>query len=138
MIRIGIITADRARARFVTADLLDDPGFDRGPRLAQTVDLENPDERQFAAQIAETAERFISEERPSRLVLVAGPELLGVLRSELSAHAPNLALEEVAEEPMPRSLSQLWVALTRRGVLPEPPRPRRFVDRPRGPLPSMR
>jgi protein required for attachment to host cells len=179
MDKIGIIAADRARARFITAEVLDDTEFEGNPRLTERDVLANPlaelppranysdrpsrkpsgagpkgalpatddhrerheiqDERRFAQRILEAADRFVQAERPSRLLLLAEPHLLGLLRGELSPQRwSNVEVQDVAQDFSNHSLPELRDVLTRRGILPEPQLPRAGIYRPRGQEPTAR
>ena len=177
MTTVGIITADAARARFITAEILDDADTEGSPRLLEHAALENPlgearqreefsdrpsrkpsgagprgalpatddhrerheqeDERRFAQRIIEEAQRFVSANHPSTLVIAAGPRLLGVLRKELGDRRwQGLEVHELGEDLSGQPLPKLRDALTRRGLLPEPRLPRAGVFRPRGGAPQ--
>lgn len=179
MKKIGIIAADAARARFITAQLLDDVAFEGSPNLVEHSAVINPlgklsehekfsdresrkpsgagprgalpvtddhraghqleEERRFARLIFEAAEQFIQAERPSQMLLVAEPQLLGVLRRESNWQRwGNLEVKELAQDLSGRSLPELREVLTRRGLLPKPELPRGGVYRPRGQEPSTR
>jgi protein required for attachment to host cells len=116
-----------------------------GPRGAQPVSDDHreshqlEDKRRFVRLILEAADRFIQAEGPSRLLLLAEPQLLGVLRGESSPQRwGKLEVQELAQDLSGKSLSELREVLTRRGLLPEPELPRGGVYRPRGQEPSTR
>jgi len=173
MTKLGIITADAARARFITAAIIDEPDNEGSPRMHEHPSLDNPfgerreretysdrasckpsgagargvapatddhrerhqqeDERRFAQRIVEEAQRFVGAERPTTLVIAAGPRLLGLLRREIGDRRwQGLELHELAEDLSGQPLVKLRDALTRRGLLPESRLPRAGVYRPRG------
>jgi protein required for attachment to host cells len=179
MRKIGIIAADAARARFITAQILEDVAFEGSPKLLEHAAVVNPlgklseqekfsdresrkpsgagprgalpvtddhraahqleEERRFARLILEAADGFIQAERPSQLLLLAGPQLLGVLRRELGSQRwGKLEVQELAHDLSGRSLPELREILTRRGLLPKAELPRGGVYRPRGQEPSTR
>src|SRR5688572_2353594 len=118
------MTADGGRARFITAEVLEDTSLEGSPKLLEHDTLAHPlgakparevfsdrasrkpsgagprgagpvtddhrerheeeDQRRFARQMLDAAERFVNEQRPKRLVILAAPRLLGLLRGELS------------------------------------------------------
>jgi protein required for attachment to host cells len=65
MAKVGIITADAARARFITAEILDDPDIEGSPRLLEHAALDNP--------VGESRQREEFSDRPSRKPSGAGP-----------------------------------------------------------------
>jgi protein required for attachment to host cells len=179
MSKIGIVTADEARARFITAEVLEDPGFDGSPRMSEHELLHDPlgdtppreqfsdrpsrkpsgagprganpasddhrdrhhaeDARRFAQQIVAALQRFAHDQTPARLLLAAGPRMLGVLRRELAKEGPKgLARQEVDEDLAGKSLPEIREVLERRGLLPQPNLPRGGTYRPRGQEPSTR
>jgi protein required for attachment to host cells len=179
MSKIAIIAADGSRARFITAEVLEDPDFEGSPRLTEHATLENPlgelpsrenfsdrpsrkpsgagpkgalpatddhrerhemeDDRRFAQRILEAADRFVETELPNRLLLIAGPRLLGVLRGELSAQRwSNVEVQDVAQDLSGQSLPELRDVLLRRGLLPKARLPRGGIFRPAGQEPSTR
>jgi protein required for attachment to host cells len=179
MEKIGIIAADGSRARFITAQLIDDIAFEGSPRLVEHAAVNNPlgelperekfsdresrkpsgagpkgalpvtddhrdshqieDERRFIRLLLEEADRFIQTERPDRLLLLAEPHLLGLLRGELSRQRwGKLKVEELPQDLSWQSLPELREVLTRRRLLPQPQLPRSGVYRPRGQEPSTR
>jgi protein required for attachment to host cells len=82
--------------------------------------LEN--HRRFARRIAERARSFAEEREVVKLLLVAGPTMLGVLRSALEPRLPaGVTISEVAEDLGRRTVPEIREALELRGVLE--PRP---------------
>jgi protein required for attachment to host cells len=179
MAKLGIITADGARARFITAETVADPDFEGNPRLTEHGNLVQPlrdvrqrdefsdrpsrkpagagprgagpvtddhrdrhdaeDERRFAREVAEAMPGFVRDEGLTRVLLVATPRLLGVLRAQLDASfLRGIELQELALDLSGKSLPELRQVLTNRGFLPEPQLPRGGVFRPRGQEPSTR
>lgn len=173
MTKLGIITADGARARFITAETPEDPDTEGGLRMHEHEALDNPlgerrqrenfsdrssrkpsgagargissasddhrerheqeDERRFAQRIVERAQRFVSDQHPTALLIAAGPRLLGVLRKELGDRRwQGLDVSELAEDLSGQPLPKLRDLLIRRGTLPAPRLPRSGVYRPRG------
>jgi protein required for attachment to host cells len=171
--KIGIVAADGARARYITAEVTDDIDLEGNPRLIEHDNVVNPlgvmpardtfrdrpsrkpsgggphgagplsddhregheaeDERRFVRGVVEAVQRFSSEQGIVRLVLAAGPRLLGVLRTQLDAVRPRgLDLVELPVDLSSKSLPQVRDALVQRGLLPEPELPRGSVFRPRG------
>jgi protein required for attachment to host cells len=58
MTKVGIITADAARARFITAELQNDADFEGSPRLFEHAALENPlGERRQREEFSDRASR---------------------------------------------------------------------------------
>lgn len=97
---------------------------------------EQEDERRFAQRIIEEAQRFVGVHHPGKLVIAAGPRLLGVIRKEIGdRHWQGLEVHELAEDLSGQPLPKLRHALTRRGILAESQLPRAGVFRPRGQVP---
>jgi protein required for attachment to host cells len=179
MAKIGIMTADGARARFISAEVLADTSVEGSPKMQEHDPLINPlgalparevfsdrmsrkpsgaarsgagpstddhrerheaeDQRRFARQMIEAAERFVSQERPNRFVILASPRLLGTLRAERSSKGwAGLDVLEIPEDHSGKSLPEIQQALTRREILPAPKLPQAGVFRPRGQEPSWR
>lgn len=179
MAKIGIIVADGARARFITAEIIQDPGFEGSPRMVEHDNVVHPlgdlpareefsdrmtrrvagpgrfaagpvmddhrdrheleDDRRFARSVIDSAEHFVSEQRPTRLVLTAAPRLLGVLRSQIDPKRWNgLDVVELSLDVSGKSLHEIREVLTLQGLLPEPELPRAGVFRPRGQAVSTR
>jgi len=179
MKQICIIAADGSRARFISAQLIDDIAFEGSPKLVEHEAVVDPlgelperekfsdresrkpsgagpkgalpvtddhrdshqieDTRRFVRLILQAADRFIQAERPYRLLLLAEPQLLGVLRSELSPQRwGELDVQHLALDLSGKSLTELRDVLTRRGLLPKPELPRGGMYRPRGQEPSTR
>jgi protein required for attachment to host cells len=177
--KIGIMTADGGRARFITAEVLEDTSLEGSPKLLEHDTLAHPlgakparevfsdrpsrkpsgaggrgvgsatddhrgrhedeDQRRFARQMLDAAERFVNEQRPKRLVILAAPRLLGLLRGELSTRRwRDLDVVEMPDDLSAKSLPDIQQILTKRGVLPKPQLPESGVYRPRGQEPSTR
>jgi protein required for attachment to host cells len=171
--KLGIVTADGARARYITAEVSDDIDLEGNPRLVEHGNVVNPlgvmparetfgdrpsrkpsgggprgalpatddhrdghaaeDERRYVADVVAGVSRFSSEKGIVRLILAAGPRLLGVLRTQLgSVRSPGLELVELPLDLSSKSLPQIRDALVQRGLLPEPELPRGSQFRPRG------
>lgn len=80
------------------------------------------DHRRFARRVAESAKSFIAQQEVLKVVLVAEPRMLGVMRAELEPRLPpNVAIVEVAEDLGKRSVPAIRNALEQRGILE--PRP---------------
>jgi protein required for attachment to host cells len=178
-LKIGIVAVDGARARFITAEVVDDPDFEGNPRLMEHDNVVNPlgvmparetfsdrpsrkpsgagpagagpvsddhrdrheaeDERRFARQVVEAAQRFIGEQRLARLILAAGPRSLGVLREPCETlRSGGVDLIELPLDLSAKSLPQIRDVLVKRELLPTPELPRGGVFRPRGQEPSTR
>jgi Protein required for attachment to host cells len=67
--RIGIVTADGGRARYITAEVVDDPDIEGNPRLLEHDNVVNP------TGVLPARERF--RDRPSRKPSGAGPHGAG-------------------------------------------------------------
>lgn len=65
MAKVGIITADAARARFITAEILEDSDTEGSPRMLEHATLDNP--------LGESRQRDEFSDRPSRKPSGAGP-----------------------------------------------------------------
>lgn len=63
--RIGILAVDGARARFITAEVVDDPDFEGNPRLTEHDNVVNP--------LGTLPAREAFSDRPSRKPSGAGP-----------------------------------------------------------------
>jgi protein required for attachment to host cells len=85
-------------------------------------DAENAEERhalqQFARGVIERTEEIVAREKPDNLVLVAGPEMLGVLRAELSIHPLPVRVREVQKSLARMKTHEIHDALAREDVLP--------------------
>jgi protein required for attachment to host cells len=99
---------------------------------------EAEDSRRFAKLVAEAAQRFVSEQRLTQLVLAAGPSSLGILREPLTGLSASAELVELPLDLSAQSLPQIRDVLVKRGLLPAPELPRGGVFRPRGQEPSTR
>jgi len=69
MTKLAIIAADAARARFITAEVLDDPDVEGSPRLIEHAALANP--------LGERSQRETFSDRPSRKPSGGGPRGAG-------------------------------------------------------------
>jgi protein required for attachment to host cells len=179
MSKLGIITADGARARFIIAEVADaaDLDLEGNPRLSEHGNLVQPlrdipereefsdrpsrkpsgagphgagpitddhrgrheaeDERRFAREVAQALLRFARDQGLVRVLLVATPRLLGVLRGQIDSTASRgIDLQELPLDLSAESLSRIRDVLTRRGILPEPQLPRAGVFRPHGQEPQ--
>lgn len=95
-------------------------------------------ERRFAGSVIDEARRFAVEYGLTRIVLLAGPRLLGTLRSKLDRSGfRDVEIVELEESFASQPLQKIRDALSRRGILPAPQTPR-GVYRPRGQEPSLR
>ena len=80
------------------------------------------DHRRFARRIAKRARSLAEERDLMKLVVVAEPRMLGVMRAELEPRLPkDVAVAEVSEDLGKRSVPEIREALEQRGVLQ--PRP---------------
>jgi protein required for attachment to host cells len=96
-------------------------------------------DRRFARQVYVDAERFVAEQQLRRLILVAPPRLLGVLRTELGAEPfRNVELVELNEDLSRQPLRHVHATLAARGLVKPPQRPEAGVYRPRGQAASWR
>lgn len=90
----------------------------------------------FAKQIAETIEGHVRDRKPPRMVLAAGPQMLGILRRALNpAKLRDLELTELSEDLSGQSLSQIHKVLAQRQILPAPHPPREGFVYPPGAAP---
>lgn len=171
--KFGIVAADGGRARFIIAEVFDDPDLEGNPRLVEHDNVVNPlgvmaerdrytdrpsrkpsgggprgsgsatddhreghdaeDERRFVRDVLGTLTRFSKENGIDRLVLAAGPRLLGAVRPQLdSVKACGLEVVELSLDLSSKSLPQIRDVLVRRGLLPKPDLPRASIWRPQG------
>lgn len=80
------------------------------------------DHRRFVHEVAKRARSFVEERDLLKLVLVAEPKMLGVLRAELEPNLPSgISVAEVAADLGKRSVPAIRAALEQKGVLE--PRP---------------
>jgi protein required for attachment to host cells len=91
--------------------------------------------RRFARRIADATERFATEHEAQRLLLLAPPRLLGVLRPALDPK--RLAVTEIGEDLSGQPLKQIHEVLAARGLVPAMQAPRGAVFRPRGQPPRQ-
>jgi protein required for attachment to host cells len=79
----------------------------------------------FARQVAEVIERHIKERKPPRVVLAAGPQMLGRLRRTLSAGLfKDLELTELSDDFTGQTPAQIHKVLAQREIFPAPHPPR--------------
>ena len=96
-------------------------------------------DRRFARQICQGAERFVAERQLRRLIVVAPPRLLGVLRGELGSDGfRNVEVVELNEDHSRQSLRDLHDTLAARGLVKPAQPPEAGVYRPRGQASSWR
>jgi len=89
--------------------------------------------RRFVRRVVGEAERFVEREDARRLLLVAEPRLLGVLREQLHPERlPQVEIGEVGENLSQRPVAQIQSVLALRGVVPTAAAPDVGVFRPRG------
>jgi len=85
-------------------------------------DAENAEVRHalqlFAKEILGHAEKMVQKEKPDHLVVVAGPEMLGVLRSEMSGHFNQLRISEVRKDVASLKPHEIHDLLAKEDVLP--------------------
>lgn len=72
--KIGIVAVDGARARFITAEVVDDPAFEGNPRLFEHDNIVNP--------LGALPARETFSDRPSRKPSGAGPRGAGPLSDD--------------------------------------------------------
>lgn len=90
-------------------------------------------ERRYAEKLAESIGALVREHGAGRLVMVADPRLLGLLREPLAEELPEpVDLQELAEDLSGHSVPHIEEVLVRRGVLPERTRPPGATYQPRG------
>lgn len=92
--------------------------------------------RRFARRIAQAAVRFAADYKAARILLVAEPRMLGMLRPALTSESADLSVEEVAQDLSWHAVSHIQDVLTRRGLLPPRQAPG-LAHRPRGQPPSQ-
>ena len=88
--------------------------------------------RRFARAIADGAQKLVRDHELVKLIVIAEPRMLGVLRPELKSMLMGLVLEELPEDLSTRSAPQITRRLAERGLLPESARPSGVAYRPRG------
>jgi protein required for attachment to host cells len=80
-------------------------------------------ERRFANRIVEAIAAFVRRERIEKLVLVADPRMLGILRkSSIGALPSGMDVVELAEDLSWHTPMRIQQALARHGVWPAPDR----------------
>ncbi len=97
-------------------------------------------ERRFASRLVEETQRFVAERDARRLIIVAGPKLLGSLRSELNgARRSAVEIVEVPEYMANSPALEIHRALASRQLVQPASAPAGDVYHPRGqPLPAQR
>ena len=78
---------------------------------AQASDIEDVAEHRFVEFIAEDLEKRIQKHEVERLVLVADPKTLGVLRTQLSDQARKAVAGEISGDHTHKTIAQLEVVL---------------------------
>jgi protein required for attachment to host cells len=96
-------------------------------------------ERRYVRRLVDETERFVQRERATRLLLVAEPRLLGVLREQLRYdRLRGVEVVELGENLSQRPVAQIQSILALRGVVPAAASPDVGVFRPRGQAPVAR
>lgn len=96
-------------------------------------------ERRWARRLCEETARFVSRTQAKRLVLVAEPRLLGVLREQLIHESlPGVAIVELCENLTQHAVGHIQSLLASRGLVPAAAAPGAGVFRPRGQAPVER
>ncbi len=81
-------------------------------------------ERRFAQEIATKLEQVIRTNQPHQLLLVAEPQILGIMRGALSSDLPkNLTLNELAKDLCQLKAHELHEYLANKNLLPAQNRP---------------
>ena len=96
--------------------------------------------RRFASRLVAETERFVQVQDARRLIIVAGPKLLGSLRSEMQkVRLARVEISEVGEYMAHSPTPEIHEALAARGLVRAPSVPAGSVYQPRGqPLPVQR
>jgi protein required for attachment to host cells len=90
-------------------------------------------ERRYARRVADEARRFVARQGASRLLIVAEPRTLGVLRREFQGEPlRQVAIEEIGENLSARPLAEIQSSLAVSGAVPGAQPPEVGVFRPRG------
>jgi protein required for attachment to host cells len=96
-------------------------------------------ERRYVRRLVDELERFVQRERATRLLLVAEPRLLGVLREQLRyERLRGVEVVELGENLSQRPVAQIQSILALRGVVPAAASPDVGVFRARGQAPVAR
>lgn len=96
-------------------------------------------ERRYVRRLVDEAERFVQREEARRLLLVAEPRLLGVLREQLRyERLRQVEVIEVGENLCQRPSDQVQSILALRGLVPAAAAPDVGVFRPSGQPPVAR
>jgi protein required for attachment to host cells len=96
-------------------------------------------ERRWIRVLLDEVERFVREARSARLVLVAEPRLLGVLRAQLvHERLHGIEVAELGENLTQHPVAQIHAMLAVRGLVPAAVAPEVGVFRPRGQTPVAR
>lgn len=139
MTHVCILVADDAQARFfMVVESADAP---RGVRLQEIARLVNPEarmhgggsqgvsgarrehhrlerERRFSALIVERAAKLVEKCRGGRMLVIAEPQLLGLLREPLRhALRSEIRLDELARDYSALSISELERVLVHQGLI---------------------
>jgi protein required for attachment to host cells len=93
--------------------------------------------RRFARDIGVAASRFLRESGVRRLLVVASPKFLGLLRPRIHKAVPEVDFVELKENLSSRSIPRIENELERHALLPPRGVPT-TIYRPRGQLPSVR
>ncbi len=75
-------------------------------------------ERRFAAEVIAAASKHAAERSVRDLILVAGPEMLGLLRTEIRGLDPQITVHEVAKQLTQDTAEQLYERLAGERLLP--------------------
>lgn len=96
--------------------------------------------RRFASRLVAETERFVQLHDARRLIVVAGPKLLGFLRTEIQkVRLARVEISEVSEYMAHSPTAEIHEALATRGLVRAPSAPAGSVYHPRGqPLPAQR
>jgi protein required for attachment to host cells len=78
-------------------------------------------DRRFAAEIMGQAEALIAETGSQRLIVIASPHMLGLLRHHTDRLRDQLEVEETALDLTRETVPQLQTHLVDLGLLPAPP-----------------
>lgn len=96
-------------------------------------------ERRWVRRLVDAIEHFVRGEQPARLLLVAEPRLLGVLRDEINdERLRGIEVIELGENLTQRPVAQIQSILALRCAVPAPAAPDMGVFRPRGQPPVER
>ncbi|HEY4175449.1 MAG TPA: host attachment protein [Kofleriaceae bacterium] len=140
MYRAFIVIADAARARLFTLERSNDGEGTKevlrehdsmiDPERRQRPSKQAADHRQshnaeldaeFARMIARETSRRLRDDVVSRLVICAGPHMLGHLRHALESLPASIHRDEIARNFIELSPSELRLRLAEHDILPPPP-----------------